>query len=210
MPGQFAIKNAKYVLLTYAQTGPSFDPESILLKCSEYSAECLISRERHADGGIHYHAFVDFGGKPFSSRNTNVFDCNGHHPNIERVGKTPWLAYDYVIKDGDIILGGATRPEGESTNSSHERGQTKSRESWAYIIGADNRTEFFERLHTYEPRALACSFTSLTKYADWKYRPNPVPYVSPENYIYNLEYYPELGEWVGESILAPESSINVR
>lgn len=207
MPSPFIIKNAKYVLLTYAQTSPTFDPWSILTKLSDLRAECIISRERHADGGIHYHTFVDFGGKPFSSRDTNVFDCDGHHPNIERVGKTPWLAYEYVCKDGDIIFGGATCPERESISS----GTTRSaRECWDYIVGADNRTEFFERLHTHAPRALACSFTSLTKYADWKYRPNPQPYVSPANYIFNLEYYPELGEWVGESILAPESSINVR
>lgn len=50
----------RYVLLTYAQCG-DLDEWRVHDVITSFPAECLIARETHADGGIHLHAFVDFG-----------------------------------------------------------------------------------------------------------------------------------------------------
>ncbi|UJO02129.1 Rep [Bat associated gemykibivirus 1] len=102
---------ARYVLLTYAQCG-DLDPWVVSDHLSSLGAECIIGRENHSDGGIHLHAFVDFG-KRFSTRNVQKFDVGGCHPNIEPSKGRPWAGYDYAIKDGDrkksLVLYGPSR-----------------------------------------------------------------------------------------------------
>lgn len=194
----FVIKDAKFLLLTYAQV-PEHEsrelPWTLLSLCTAKEAECIIGRELHADGGIHFHAFVDFGGRKYSTRDTRAWDIQGRHPNIERVGRTPAKAWDYATKEGDIICGGAERPP------TSEEG-TSSSGNWEFILSSETRDEFFDRLHEYQPRTLACSFPSLVKYADWKYRPVPESYSHPEDWTFDLHGYPELLEWRDDNLFA--------
>lgn len=192
MPGAFCLKDARYCLLTYSQTPPDFDYENILTLLTSLGAECIISRENHEDGGIHYHAFVHFGRK-FSTRRADIFDVTGRHPNIEKVGRTPWLAFDYVLKDGDVVAGGAERPE-EST-----RGGDK-QSTWAWIMEAETRDQFLDRIRSEDPRALACNYPSITKYADYAYRKTPSVYESPAHYSWKLDDYPGIEEWVNTNL----------
>lgn len=202
MPRQFCLKEAKYTLLTYAQVpGPEADGFANgladVFTSERVAAQYVIGRERHADGGIHFHCFLDFGRK-FSSRDTRIFDLGERHPNIERVGRTPRRAYDYAIKDGDIV----GRTEGYEGPSDHAtRGEQGERGSdWSRIVSAETRDEFFVLLGELQPRALACSFVSLSRFADWKYRPTPAPYQHPEDWCFDLERYPILLDWVDESL----------
>ena len=96
-PRQFIIKDARFVLLTYAQCGSLHGQQVVEHLYNHVGAASVVYREQHADGGEHLHAFVAFE-RPFSSRVTTVFDVEGFHPNIERVS-TPvigvaalWLA----------------------------------------------------------------------------------------------------------------------
>ena len=100
----FLLKDARFVLLTYSQTPANFDYWSIVDTFAGLKAECLVAKEQHQDGGDHYHVFVDFGRK-FSTRVDTAFDVTGCHPNIAKCGKTPWLAFDYCCKDGNILAG---------------------------------------------------------------------------------------------------------
>lgn len=95
MVNPFILKDAKYVLLTYAQCGSALHGQQIVSHLFDnHGAASVVYREQHVDGGEHLHAFVVFERK-FSSRNTAVFDVAGFHPNIERVSTWAlalWLA----------------------------------------------------------------------------------------------------------------------
>lgn len=201
MPQPFCLKDAKYCLLTYPQV-PAEQDEAFagiareLFTSSRVAARYVIGRELHADGGIHFHCFLDFGRK-FSSRDTRLFDLGGRHPHILRVGRTPRRSYEYAIKDGNIV-GQSDGYDGPSQQSGREQGERGS--DWSTIVSAETRDEFFDLVATLQPRALACSFVSLARYADWRYRPTPTPYQHPEDWTFNLERYPVLLDWIDENL----------
>lgn len=195
----FVLKDAKYVLLTYPQV-PETEADAFpdlltsVLSSGPILAEFTAARELHADGGIHFHAFVDFGRK-FSTRNVRLFDVGGRHPNIERVGRTPRRVYDYVIKDGDVVAGSCEAPD-----ASGDSQQGESQADWSGIVLAETRDEFFEAVERYYPRALVLSFISIARYADWRYKLVPEPYQHPEHWTFNLDRYPVLLDWIDESL----------
>lgn len=203
MPRPFVVKNAKYILLTYAQAD-NVDPWNILATLTELGAECIIGRERHVDGGIHYHVFCDFG-RQFSTRNGSAFDVDGKHPNIEKVNRTPWHSFDYATKDGDIVCGGAERPPERDVSQPNQ-----SQESWAEVVNAASRHEFFLLLEQRFPRYLVCSYPSIAKYADWKYREVPLDYHHPEDFAFQLEGYGALDDWVAQAFAEDGPVVPVR
>lgn len=176
---------SKHVLLTYAQCG-DLDPFSVNDHLGSIGAECIIGREDHADGGIHLHAFAMWE-RQFETRNVRLFDVDGCHPNVSPVRRTPETAYDYAIKDGDVVAGGLERPSGNSVASTGGK--------WADIIAAPTRDEFFARLAELDPRALCVSFGNLRTYADWKYRPDPAEYATPAGIRFDTSRAPQLDGW---------------
>lgn len=183
MPFRF---QAKYGLLTYAQCG-ELDPHDIVEHLGRLGAECIIGRENHQDGGVHLHSFFMFERK-FRSRDVRVFDVAGCHPNIVSGYSTPDKGWDYATKDGDIVGGGLERPSGNRVSPTGS--------SWAHIILATDRDEFFDRIAELDPRALCTQFSSLRLYADWKYRPDRTPYATPANISFDTSRFPDLGDWV--------------
>jgi len=188
----FTLKNAKYVLLTYAQCG-DLDAWTVSDHLSTLGAECIVGRESHADDGIHLHVFADFGRK-FSSRKTDVFDVGGYHPNIERVGRTPWKAYDYAIKDGDVVAGGCSRPEESGTESNREADLT-----WSRIIEAETAEEFHRLCAELAPEHYVRSFGSIRSYVDWRYRHVAEPYSTPEGIGFSVEGVEGIPEWLSQA-----------
>lgn len=162
------VHNFRYVLLTYAQCG-DLDPWRVVERLSSLGAECIIGREHHEDGGLHLHCFADFG-KKFRSRKVDIFDVDGRHPNWSASRGTPEKAYDYAIKDGDVVAGGLARPEPVSM------GARTSADKWARITAAEDRDEFWSLVHQLDPKAAACSFNALSKYADWRFTEDPPEY----------------------------------
>lgn len=162
------VHNYRYALVTYSQCG-DLDPWRVMERFSSLGAECIIARELHEDGGLHLHVFADFGRK-FRSRKTDILDVDGRHANIEPSAGTPEKGYDYAIKDGDVVCGGLARPEPRSMGD----GPTSAK--WARITSAETRDEFWELCHELDPKAAACNFNALSKYADWRFAEVPPEY----------------------------------
>lgn len=188
--------NARYFFVTYPQCG-DLDGFAVMDLFSSLGAECIIGRELHEDEGIHLHAFVDFGTK-FRGRGHEIFDVEGRHPNIETVGRTPWKAYDYAIKDGDVVCGGAERPI-ESSNSG-----TSTYDKWLEISSATTRAEFWELVFRLDPKAGCCNHTSLAKYADWRFAVDPPVYEHPGNITFVDGDVDGRDEWVRQAKLGSE------
>ena len=178
-------------MLTYAQCG-SLDPFAIVDKLAEFDAECIIGRENHADGGLHLHAFVDFGRK-YSTRNVRQFDVEGCHPNIVSSYGTPEKGYDYAIKEGDIVGGGLLdRPAGGRLQDASN--------TWTEIVAARSESEFWDLCQSLAPRALCTNFNSLRAYAAWRFPPTKVEYKHPENVVIDTTQVVELDWWVQENL----------
>lgn len=177
--------NARYFLLTYSHV-ESLDPFALVEHFGNLGAEILVSRERYADGSsIHYHVWCDFGRK-FRSRRASIFDVAGFHPNIEASRGTPETGYDYSVKDGDIVAGGAERPCGIQSGSKSA--------NWHTIVNAATRDEFFALCEELDPMRLVTNFSQIQKFADFRYAVVPEPYVSP-NGVFDIADYGDLSEW---------------
>lgn len=185
---------ARYALLTYAQCG-DLDAWAVSDHLSELGAECIVARESHSDGGFHLHCFVDFG-KKYRSRNVKIFDVQGFHPNIEPSKGRPWVGYDYAIKDGEVEAGGLERP-----SESDDTGVSTLTERRAQIVAATTRDEFWQLLQDLDPDSLLRSFPSCRAFAEWKFRPNPEPYITPEGITFDTTSFPGLDAWVSENLL---------
>jgi hypothetical protein len=187
---------AKYGLLTYAQSD-GLDPHDIVCHLGDLGAECIVGREDHSDGGIHFHAFFMFDRK-YRTRDERKFDVGGRHPNIVRGYRTPEKGWDYATKDGDIVGGGLERPGGDGVSSSSS--------VWSQLVLARDRDQFFEMCADLAPRALLCNFTSLRCYADWRFRADPAPYEHPVGVLLSTERYPQLDTWVQQNLGGPTHS----
>ncbi|QCX35073.1 replication-associated protein [Blackfly genomovirus 9] len=195
------VTNARYALITYAQSN-GLDPHEVVSHFAGLEAECIIGRELHADGNLHHHVFVDFGRK-FRSRKADVFDVAGFHPNISASRGTPWAGYDYAIKDGDVVAGGLGRPtERQSTG--------KAAVDWDAILSAGSRDEFLELCLQLAPRDAVCSWNSIIKFADWRYRVEPEEYVTPAGIEFDTSGFGELDTWVSQSGCRPGSTMTAR
>lgn len=195
MSAQFQC-NARYFLVTYAQCG-DLDGFAVMEMFSSLGAECLVARERHEDGGLHLHAFVDFGTK-FRGRGAAIFDVEGRHPNITTIGRSPFKAYDYCLKDGDVICGGAERPV-EATNVG-----TSTYDKWSEIASAASRSEFWDMVFRLDPKAGCCNYSTLAKYADWRFAVDPPVYATPAAITFVDGGLDGRDEWVRQAKLGSE------
>lgn len=182
----------RYALLTYAQCG-TLDPFLVVNHLASLNAECIIGREHHADGGIHLHAFVDFGRK-FRSRKTRIFDVEGYHPNVSPSKGSPGKGYDYATKHGDVVAGGLVRPGDANTQATLDERATE-------ILSAQTKDELLEACRTLAPSKLLWNYTSLRAYANDHYRDEKPPYVHPEEIRIDTSAYPELDEWYQENVV---------
>jgi hypothetical protein len=186
---------ARYALLTYPQCG-NLDPFAVVNHLAGLGAECIVGRENHADGGLHLHAFVDFGSR-YRTSNARAFDVEGCHPNVSPSRGTPEDGFDYAIKDGDVVAGGLERPAGGRVDATGG--------VWADIINAKDKSEFWSLCESLAPRALVTQFTQLRAFADWKFPEVRVPYETPSGIVIDTSWVVELDSWVQDNLGRGES-----
>nr|QJB18650.1 MAG: replication-associated protein [Genomoviridae sp.] len=180
----------RYALLTYAQCD-DLDPFKVVNRCAELGAECIVGRETHADGGIHLHAFVDFG-KKFRSRDTRVFDVEGRHPNVSPSKGRPGEGWDYATKDGDIVAGGLGRPDGTTV--------PRAGIDWDRAMSETTMDGFLQSCLDMDPQASLRMFTNLQSYCRWRYRPEKTPYTHPGGVQFDPARVERLSDWVSGNL----------
>lgn len=189
--------HARYGLITYSQCG-ALDPWAVSNHFSDLEAECIVAREMHDDGGTHLHVFIDFGRKR-RFRITGQWDVGGHHPNIVQSRGTPERGYDYVCKEGDVVAGGLQRPAGSGS------GLGGSDALWHQAMDCEDRESFLEFLRLNLPKSLIISFSQVTRFADWRYRPPECDYIGPE-VQYDFTGIDGLLQWSQRYVTAREGS----
>lgn len=170
----------KHVLLTYSQCTSadavfsSADRPHYANICSSFGPPDVyrLSRELHADDEYHYHAFISWR-EPIHTRDQSAFDFGGAHPNIQRVGRTPWRAFDYVGKHGDILFECGDPPgTGGASGSGRD-------DIWRDAMSKPHKEEFLECLSRMAPRDYVLYHEAISRFADKWYSPRAPEYSSP-------------------------------
>lgn len=193
---------AKNFILTYPQCNDDVQSQFIdnggnfpqLVEQDLELPNCVrIGRERHQDGGVHFHVFLGFE-STVTVNSPTLFDYFGAHGNIKSVRTTPRRAYEYVGKDGDIIHEfGISPPEGGASNSG-------SNSRWIDIVNAESKDSFLSAVRLQAPRDWVLSLDRILQYAEYAY-PTPVaPYESPSTTT-AWGRAPQLREWLSQAAI---------
>lgn len=67
--------------------------------------EIIVAEEKHGDGGIHHHVYVEFEKQLYwnAKRDTDKWDVKGHHPNVA-TARNRKKAIEYVTKEDESPL----------------------------------------------------------------------------------------------------------
>ena len=193
---------AKGFILTYPQCSEDVQSQFVanggdfpeLVECSLEAPKCCrIGRERHQDGGVHFHVYLGFE-SPVVVNSPTLFDYFGAHGNIKPVRTTPRRAWEYVGKDGDIIYEFGEPPsEGGGADSG-------SSSRWTDIVACDSKESFLAAVRCNAPRDWVLSLDRILQYAEYAY-PTPVTiYESPATTT-AWGRAPRLREWLEQAAI---------
>lgn len=187
---------ATYVLLTYAQS-EGLDPEAVGFRLSDLNAECIIAKENHKDGGTHLHVFAMFQPR-LRTRNTRWADVDGFHPNCEAITRTPWKAFDYVIKDGDVVWGGLGRPEEKGVSAEGTDKHSQKAAAWRSLGEASTREEAEAILEEHFQRELWVNSSNIERRLNklFPVKLRNEEWTRPITKRMDTREYPELSYWV--------------
>lgn len=164
----------RYFFLTYSQVNDGSTHIQLLDFLRGLPGQpfrfCLVGRERHDDGGTHFHVFIDWGKRRKFTSPTR-FDFNNYHPNIQAC-RDPTAALQYCEKDGDTLSEG-DRPD-LSTPERESRSQL-----WGRLLDeATSASDFLSKVRVADPYTFATRYQALESMARSVYRTTS-PYVSP-------------------------------
>lgn len=191
--GKFRL-SARKIMLTFPQATEHFNVQRLEEILQNLGASWITGKEKHGDGGVHFHCYVDFG-RRWETENPRFFDVESRHPNILVVYSTPENVWDYATKDNDIV-GSGTCPRPASSRSKRSRD-----DDWAAIGAATSRDEFFETGEKLATRDFYLYHEALEQKASKKFRVEQGKYRPDEGLVIHWESIPEIRRWVLESLL---------
>ncbi|KAG0634272.1 hypothetical protein HOY80DRAFT_1099626 [Tuber brumale] len=170
---------SKYLLVTYPRAD-GLSTEMLVSVFRRHKLELVLGQERHLDAGIHYHAFARrMDGKRFETRNMRYFDiqCGDrvYHPNICTVFRTPEKAYDYIRKEGNIIVEDFKRETGVRGGRSGGEGSA----ALLACFDAVTKQQFLDDLRLAAPRLYLASYNNVRCVAEQHYPTVETEYLSP-------------------------------
>jgi len=178
--------SAKTLFLTYPQCSEDVSLEGLydfILGKSDTICALRVGRERHADGGLHYHVYVQSSTK-FNIRDPRWGDFMGQHPNMQSA-RDPKATWDYCGKDGD------TKEMGDAPTASKKR-------TWSDMLEAPTKDEFMENVKTHFSRDYVLNLEKVQYFANYHYKPQIQEYTDPYNGQYVVPQV--LDDWVANSL----------
>ena len=204
---------ARFFLFTFSQSGYDWPYQRFVDLIETLGGKYHISRELHEDGGYHFHCLVDFERK-FEFENEHRF-CVGPprtdprrkcpvetHCNILPVPRTPFNAWDYVTKYGDIVASNLERPRARGPNVTRD-------DMWTGSISQANKEAFLDDIKKHSARDYVLFNKQITSFASRTYDPikADLPRIEEDGIFVHWERYPEARQWVLESISEPIARI---
>lgn len=203
----------RYFLFTFPQSGHDWPYPNFVERIEALGGKHHICRERHGDGGYHFHCLVDFERK-FDFENVHRFcvgtpkngqsrSCPGQaHCNILPIRRTPYNTWDYVGKDGDIVSSNLERPPVRGGNVSRD-------DLWSGSLALSNKKEFLEDLKKHSARDYVLFHRQITRFAEGVYNPivADTPKIEEDGVYVHWERYPKAKQWVLESFSEPIARI---
>jgi len=204
---------ARYFMFTTSQSGYDWPYQGLIDVCEALGAKHKISRELHADGGYHFHAFVDFERK-FEFENPHKF-CVGEpsgrprgecpvktHCNILPITRTPFNTWDYVAKYGDVVSSNCDRPVARGSNVTRD-------DMWTGSLALANKSEFLQDIRKHSPRDAVLFNKQITAFAHATFdNPQPdLPSINEEGVYIHWERYPQIRKWVVRNLPSPIETI---
>lgn len=182
----FSIRTQKFSL-TYPQCPVPRDEAMALIKEKVPSCRMLVAQEKHQTEGLHLHMAVLFDKRFMCGTNSFDIEYEGlyYHPNIQKV--KDWKAWiNYCLKEDESPL---NELEAEKMN-------------YGEIMSlATHKDEYLELVGRHHPRDLALNLERLSYFADWRYRPAPLPY-APVGIQPFKELDPVITDWLNTDFVS--------
>lgn len=200
MPAKYKLEHEQFFMVTFVRTPDDWPVLDLVAILDRLGCDYRVGRELHADGKPHFHAMCVFD-EPYTDNDARkTFSVGGRSPNIRVRRSRPDRGWNYVGKHAGTKEGHEIVAErGECPMGDEEDRPTN--DVWHEIILARTREEFFEKCQTMAPRQLACSFTQLCSYADWKYAKPKEVYQPPAGEFVDVPQ--ELTDWVERNLTRP-------
>lgn len=186
---QFRVR-CKHILLTYSQTPEDFDWKKIRDLVHKLGGKCRIGKERHKDGNPHFHAFCEHRTR-FQFRDSAKLNVDGNRCNIKQIKATPWIAWAYALKEGDVMCD--ELPEEPRGRRPKQEGE---REVWEYILAGGTKGEMLSRCKERKPERYLTNFNNIYKASDYEHPERTESgYDNPTSLITQLDGFPEIQRW---------------
>lgn len=195
---------SRFMLLTYPQCGYAWPYDEVVKLSETLDFQYHICREQHEDGGYHFHALLDFRRK-FETENVHRFcvgtrrtgsdrACPGQaHCNILPVVRTPFNAWDYVGKYGDIVASNLDRPPARGPNTTRD-------DLWTGSMALSTKDAFLADVKKHSPRDYCLYPSSIKSSADSLFgvtrRQPDMPQLEPRGLTIHWDRYPSVRGWV--------------
>lgn len=119
-----------------------------------------VGHELHEDGNSHLHAFLWLS-KELHTRDTNFFDVDDHHPNIQ-TARNKADVIKYCQKHGDFV----------------EHGDKPGKRKWDEVLAATSRKDAESLIRDIAPRDWVLGYDRVQKYLDATYPTAKARYTS--------------------------------
>ena len=201
---------ARRIMLTFSQAGHAWPYLQLVKVLEDLGAKYRLGRERHQDGGCHYHCYIDFE-RPLDFENIHRFcvgerregsrsRCPGQtHCNILVARRTPWRVFDYAGKDGDILCENATRPPVTGAGATRD-------DKWATSMLASGKDEFLQDIKSHSPRDSVIYRRQLQYHCEQVYGSGTsptMPRIEELGLTIHWGRYPQIRKWVVKNLPDP-------
>jgi hypothetical protein len=175
----------------YNDSGEGPSAHDIQTKINSLGGKCTIARETApTTGRTHMHVFA-VKDNSFNTRNAKYFDIIIYHPNIKAITSNARGVWDYVTKNGNILVQEVPRPAARSKKSSH------SREVFLSAWNAPDYESSLRIIREGDPRTFYTAFNSISSATKYRFPGVEAPiYTNPDGLQIDLEGLDDIDEWL--------------